>query len=97
MSRERVAGEGCVHARLERIHEIPERGSQQGRASRFLSKAAAAHGCTLTQFALQFVNQLQGVSVALIGVSSLKQLDRLLSTDFPLSTLGVHSSSSVNT
>ena len=62
----------------------------------FYRRAAAEQGCTLTQLALQFVNQLQGVSVSLIGVSSLKQLASLISTSFPLPTPVVHSSSSVN-
>ncbi len=46
-------------------------------------KAAAETGCTLAQFALQFVSRLEGVSVSLIGVSSKQQLDSLLKNAFP--------------
>jgi len=46
-------------------------------------RAAADVGCTLTQLALQFVNQLEGVSITLIGVSRLEQLETLLSTALP--------------
>ena len=46
-------------------------------------RAAAELGCTVTQLALQFVNQLEGVSITLIGVSRLQQLDTLLSTALP--------------
>jgi aryl-alcohol dehydrogenase-like predicted oxidoreductase len=42
-------------------------------------KVASDNSCTLTQLALQFVNRLEGVSVSLIGVSSLQQLNALLS------------------
>jgi aryl-alcohol dehydrogenase-like predicted oxidoreductase len=44
---------------------------------------AAGHGCTLPQLALQFVRQLEGVSVSLLGVSSLEQLNRLLERGLP--------------
>jgi aryl-alcohol dehydrogenase-like predicted oxidoreductase len=40
---------------------------------------AIESGCTLAQFALQFVSRLEGVSVSLVGVSRLQQLDALLS------------------
>jgi aryl-alcohol dehydrogenase-like predicted oxidoreductase len=46
-------------------------------------KAAAEHGCTLTQLALRFVSRLEGVSVSLIGVSSLPQLNALMSNGLP--------------
>ena len=46
-------------------------------------QAAAERGCTLTQLALQYVNQLEGVAVSLIGVSSLQQLHSLLSNGLP--------------
>lgn len=49
-------------------------------------QAAADQGCTLTQLALQFVNQMPGVSVSLVGVSSLTQLRALLSNGLPLSS-----------
>jgi aryl-alcohol dehydrogenase-like predicted oxidoreductase len=45
--------------------------------------AAAESGCTLTQLALQFVSRLEGVSVSLVGVSSLQQLNALLSNGLP--------------
>ena len=46
-------------------------------------KAAAENACTLTQLALQFVSGLEGVSVSLIGVSSMPQLDALLTNELP--------------
>jgi len=49
--------------------------------------AAESQGCTLTQLALQFVRRLDGVSVSLLGVSNLAQLDRLLSTGLPSAAL----------
>jgi aryl-alcohol dehydrogenase-like predicted oxidoreductase len=44
---------------------------------------AVEHACTLSQLALQFVRQLEGVSVSLLGVSSLEQLKRLLDHGLP--------------
>ncbi|MEO6239499.1 MAG: aldo/keto reductase, partial [Vicinamibacterales bacterium] len=41
--------------------------------------AASASRCTLTQLALRYVSSLDGVSVTLIGVSSVAQLNALLS------------------
>ena len=52
--------------------------SKAARIARY-QQAAAEHGCTVTQMALQYVSRLDGVSVSLIGVSSLEQLDALLS------------------
>jgi aryl-alcohol dehydrogenase-like predicted oxidoreductase len=49
---------------------------------------AAGRGCSLTQLALQFVNQLDGVAVSLLGVSSLEQLNALLSTGLPAPARG---------
>ncbi len=46
-------------------------------------KAAADSGGNLTQLALQFVSRLEGVSVSLIGVSSVQQLNALLSNGLP--------------
>jgi aryl-alcohol dehydrogenase-like predicted oxidoreductase len=46
-------------------------------------RTAAERGCTLTQLALQFVAQLDGVSITLIGVSRLQQLDALISGALP--------------
>jgi aryl-alcohol dehydrogenase-like predicted oxidoreductase len=43
-------------------------------------RAAVANGSTLAHVALQFVNQLKGVSVTLVGLSSLLQLRALVST-----------------
>jgi aryl-alcohol dehydrogenase-like predicted oxidoreductase len=45
----------------------------------FYRQAATARGCTLAHLALQFVNQLEGVSVTLVGVSKLRQLRDLVS------------------
>jgi aryl-alcohol dehydrogenase-like predicted oxidoreductase len=45
--------------------------------------AAREAGCTLTQLALRYVSTLDGVSVTLIGVSSLAQLHALLSKGLP--------------
>jgi aryl-alcohol dehydrogenase-like predicted oxidoreductase len=50
-------------------------------------KAAAERGLTPTQLALQFVSHLEGVSVSLVGVSSLDQLNSLLSKEFPVPAL----------
>ena len=47
-------------------------------------RTAAESGLTPTQLALQFVSQLEGVSVSLVGVSSLDQLISLLSKEFPI-------------
>jgi aryl-alcohol dehydrogenase-like predicted oxidoreductase len=44
---------------------------------------ARAAGRSLQQFALEFVNRLEGVSVSLVGVSSLKQLQEFLSRGLP--------------
>ena len=46
-------------------------------------KTASDNGCSLTQLALQFVNGLDGVSVTLIGVSRLDQLESLLTAGLP--------------
>jgi aryl-alcohol dehydrogenase-like predicted oxidoreductase len=46
-------------------------------------KDADEQGCSMAQLALQFVRGLAGVSVTLIGVSSLTQLDALLSKGLP--------------
>jgi len=46
-------------------------------------RTAAENGCSLTQLALQFVSGLDGVSVTLIGVSRLDQLESLLATGLP--------------
>jgi preprotein translocase subunit SecD len=46
-------------------------------------QSAAENDCSLTQLALQFVSQLEGVSVTLIGVSRLEQLESLLSQGLP--------------
>jgi aryl-alcohol dehydrogenase-like predicted oxidoreductase len=46
-------------------------------------KTASETGRTVTNLALQFVTGLEGVSVSLIGVSSLHQLDALLSSGLP--------------
>ena len=45
--------------------------------------AANEAGCTLTQLALRYVSTLDGVSVTLIGVSSLAQLNALLANGLP--------------
>jgi aryl-alcohol dehydrogenase-like predicted oxidoreductase len=44
---------------------------------------ASAAGMSLQQLALQFVRDLEGISVALVGVSTLQQLDRLLADGLP--------------
>jgi aryl-alcohol dehydrogenase-like predicted oxidoreductase len=44
---------------------------------------ARAAGWSLQQFAMQFVSRLEGVSVSLIGVSTLKQLEAFLSGGAP--------------
>ena len=44
---------------------------------------ASKNGCSLTQLALQFVNGLDGVSVTLVGVSRLDQLESLLTAGLP--------------
>lgn len=44
---------------------------------------AAENGSTVAQLALQYVSSLDGVSVTLIGVSRLDQLESLLSTGLP--------------
>jgi aryl-alcohol dehydrogenase-like predicted oxidoreductase len=44
---------------------------------------AVESGCTLAQLALQFVSRLEGVSVSLVGVSKLQQLDELLMAGLP--------------
>jgi aryl-alcohol dehydrogenase-like predicted oxidoreductase len=46
-------------------------------------RTAAERGGTLTQLALQFVAHLDGVSITLIGVSRLEQLEALLSNALP--------------
>ena len=46
-------------------------------------KVAAARGLTMTQLALQYVSSLDGVSVTLIGVSRLDQLETFLSSGLP--------------
>ena len=46
-------------------------------------KDAAGRGYSMTQLALQYVSRLEGVSVSLIGVSSLMQLNALLSNGLP--------------
>jgi aryl-alcohol dehydrogenase-like predicted oxidoreductase len=40
-------------------------------------RVAATNGCTLSRLALDFVSQLEGVSVSLVGVSRRPQLDAL--------------------
>ncbi len=47
------------------------------------SRVATAEGCTLPQLALRYVNGLDGVSVTLIGVSRLPQLESLLAAGLP--------------
>jgi aryl-alcohol dehydrogenase-like predicted oxidoreductase len=49
-------------------------------------QAATESGCSLTQLALQFVSGLEGVSVTLLGVSRLQQLDSLLANGLPSAT-----------
>lgn len=44
---------------------------------------AAKHGSSVSQLALHYVSTLEGVSVTLIGVSRLEQLDSLLATALP--------------
>jgi len=46
-------------------------------------RLAAENGNTLTQLALQFVTSLEGVSVTLVGVSRLEQLQSLIETGLP--------------
>jgi len=46
-------------------------------------QTAAERGYTLPQLALDYVNRLDGVSVALVGVSTLQQLNTLLSSGLP--------------
>jgi aryl-alcohol dehydrogenase-like predicted oxidoreductase len=46
-------------------------------------RAADENDCTLPQLALQFVSRLEGVSVSLVGVSSLEQLTTLLTNGLP--------------
>jgi aryl-alcohol dehydrogenase-like predicted oxidoreductase len=46
-------------------------------------KVADDSGCTLSQLALRFVSSLDGVSVSLIGVSRLEQLNALLLNGLP--------------
>ncbi len=48
-------------------------------------KTASETGTTVTQLALQFVSRLEGVSITLIGVSSLQQLNGLLANGLPTS------------
>jgi aryl-alcohol dehydrogenase-like predicted oxidoreductase len=43
-------------------------------------EVAAEAGCSLSQLALRYVHELDGVSVTLIGVSRLEQLDAFLAT-----------------
>jgi aryl-alcohol dehydrogenase-like predicted oxidoreductase len=49
-------------------------------------QAAAENGCTLTQLALDYVSHLEGVSVSLLGVSRLQQLESLVSSEIPCAT-----------
>jgi aryl-alcohol dehydrogenase-like predicted oxidoreductase len=46
-------------------------------------RSALENGCTLTQLALEFVSRLEGVSVALLGVSRQQQLESLLGSGIP--------------
>jgi aryl-alcohol dehydrogenase-like predicted oxidoreductase len=46
-------------------------------------RAAAESGRSVTELALQFVSRLEGVSVTLVGVSKLQQLEALLANGLP--------------
>lgn len=48
-------------------------------------RTASETGTTVAQLALQFVSRLEGISVTLIGVSSLQQLNGLLANGLPTS------------
>jgi aryl-alcohol dehydrogenase-like predicted oxidoreductase len=63
-----------VRAHVQSDEEAAAKSAQIARFRR----VAAEHGCTLPQLALQFVRRLEGVSVSLLGVSSLEQLNRLV-------------------
>lgn len=75
-------GDLDVRARVQSDEEAAEKSALIAGYRR----VAAKQGATLTQLALQYVRRLEGVSVTLLGVSSLEQLERLLRTGLPSET-----------
>jgi aryl-alcohol dehydrogenase-like predicted oxidoreductase len=72
---------------LSKYTQSESEAAAKARQIELYREAAAERGLTTTQLALQFVAQLEGVSVSLLGVSNMDQLNSLVSKELPVASL----------